>query len=76
MHNFLKAKLNIETSEMSKANIEMLLLSNNVNENLVQDFLNLTENCEIARYAPSSAETIQVDYDKAVLIISNLEKTL
>ena len=76
MHNFLKAKLNIETSEMSKANIEMLLLNNNVNENLVQEFLLLTENCEIARYAPSTSETIQSDYEKAITIISSLEKTL
>ncbi len=74
MHNFLKAKLNIETSEMSKINIETLLLSNNANEISVSEFINLTENCEIARYAPSTNATIQQDYDKAVLIIADLEK--
>ncbi|MBC7643387.1 MAG: protein BatD [Flavobacterium sp.] len=76
MHNFLKAKLNIETSEMSKVNIESLLLSNNADENLVSEFINLTENCEIARYAPSTNATIQQDYEKAVLIIADLEKQL
>ena len=76
MHNFLKAKLNIETSEMSKVNIESLLLSNNADENLVTEFINLTENCEIARYAPSTNATIQQDYEKAVLIIADLEKQL
>lgn len=76
MHNFLKAKLKIETSEMSKLNIESLLLSNNANKNSVLDFINLTESCEIARYAPSTNATIQQDYKKAVLIIADLEKQI
>jgi hypothetical protein len=76
MHNFLKAKLHIETSEMSKDNIKELLLTRNANPVAVDDFIALTENCEIARYAPSSSATIQKDYDKAVSIISDLEKQI
>ena len=76
MHNFLKAKLHIETSEMSKDNIRELLLSKKANPEAVNDFIALTENCEIARYAPSSSATIQHDFDKAVLIISELEKQI
>ncbi|PIF31779.1 oxygen tolerance protein BatD [Flavobacterium sp. 9] len=76
MHNFLKAKLHIETSEMSKDNIRELLLSRNSNPETVQNFINLTENCEFARYAPASSASIQQDYDKAVLIISELEKQI
>jgi hypothetical protein len=76
MHNFLKAKLHIETSEMSKDNIQELLLSRKANPEVVNDFIVLTENCEIARYAPSSSATIQHDFDKAVAIISELEKQI
>jgi hypothetical protein len=76
MHNFLKAKLNIETSEMSKDNIKVLLESRNANLETVKDFINLTENCELARYAPSTSAAIQQDYDKAVAIISDLEKQI
>ena len=76
MHNFLKAKLHIETSEMSKDNIQEVLLSRNANPDAVNDFIALTENCEIARYAPASSITIQHDFDKAVAIISNLEKQI
>jgi hypothetical protein len=76
MHNFLKAKLHIETSEMSKDNIRELLLSRNANAETVQSFINLTENCEFARYAPASSASIQQDYEKAVLIISELEKQI
>ena len=76
MHNFLKAKLHIETSEMSKDNIQELLLSRNGKPEAVNDFIALTENCEVARYAPSSSVTIQQDFDKAVFIISELEKQI
>ena len=76
MHNFLKAKLHIETSEMSKDNIQELLLSRNAKPEAVNDFIALTENCEVARYAPSSSGTIQQDFDKAVFIISELEKQI
>ena len=76
MHNFLKAKLHIETSEMSKSNIQQLLLSRNASPETVTDFINLTENCEIARFAQSSSAAIQQDFDKAVLIISDLEKQI
>ena len=76
MHNFLKAKLHIETSEMSKDNVQQLLLSRNANQEVVNDFIALTENCEVARYAPSSSVAIQQDFDKAVLIISDLEKQI
>lgn len=76
MHNFLKAKLHIETSEMSKDKIKEILTSKNVSLETVQSFIDLTENCELARYAPSSSVAIQQDYDKAVTILSELEKQI
>jgi len=76
MHNFLKAKLHIETSDMSKSNIQQLLASRSVNAQTIIDFINLTENCELARFAQSSSTAIQQDFDKAVEIISDLEKQI
>ncbi len=76
MHNFLKAKLNIETSDMSKDKIREILLSRNANAEAVNNFINLTENCEFARYAPSTSVAIQQDFDKAVDIIMELEKQI
>lgn len=76
MHNFLKAKLNIETFDMSKEKITEILLSRNANNETVNEFINLTENCEIARFAPATSVTIQQDFDKAVEIISSLEKQI
>ncbi len=76
LHNFLKAKLKIETSEMSKEKIRTILTEKRGQTATVDLFLNLTENCEFARYAPSSTVAMQQDYDKAVLVISELEKQI
>ena len=76
MHNFLKAKLHIETSEMSKEKISELLQSRSAQLDTISEFITLTENCEFARYAPSSETAIQQDFDKAVAIISALEKQI
>ena len=76
LHNFLKAKLHIETSEMSKDKIQVILLERKANEQTVSEFIKLVENCEFARYAPSSSSAIQSDFDKAVGLISELEKQI
>lgn len=76
LHNFLKAKLHIETSEMSKDKIREFLLAKNASQETVNQFIALTENCEFARYAPSTSTSIQKDYDLAVTIISELEKQI
>lgn len=76
MHNFLKAKLHIETSEMSKDTIREMLLAKQADADTVNQFIALTESCEFARYAPSTSTTIQNDYNLAVTIISELEKQI
>lgn len=76
LHNFLKAKLHLETSEMSKENIQELLLTKNANETTVSQFIKLVDDCEFARYTPSSDVAMQSDYERAVSLISELEKQL
>ncbi|NHM06062.1 protein BatD [Flavobacterium sp. CYK-4] len=76
LHNFLKAKLHMETSEMSKDKIQDVLLAKNAQPETVKSLIRLVENCEMARYAPASSVAIQQDYEKAVALISDLEKQL
>lgn len=76
MHNFLKARLHIETSEMSKEKIRELLASKGAESGIVNDFIALTESCEMARYAPASNAEIHHDYEKAITIISTLDKQI
>ncbi len=74
LHNYLKAKLHIQTSEMSKERIKELLESRGVDATTVTDFIELLKSCEFARYTPASNVAMQQDYDKAVRVISEIDK--
>ncbi len=76
LHNYLKAKLKIETSEFSKDKISELLLKKGIEESTVKEFLGLLQNCEAARYSPFSKVEMQRDYDKASEVISLMDKQL
>ena len=74
LHNYLKAKLHIETSEFTKEKIKELLTSKNVEDVVTQDFITLLKSCEQARYAPSSNVIMQQDYEKAATVIAAIDK--
>jgi len=76
LHNYLKAKLTIETSEFSKERISGLLLERQVKDDVVEQFVGLLKSCELARYAPASNVIIQQDYDRAVSVISSIDKQI
>jgi hypothetical protein len=74
LHNYLKAKLHIETSDLSKDKINQLLLDRQVESTVIKDFIGIIENCELARYTPIDQVTMQEDYDKAAKTISLIDK--
>ncbi|WP_027137943.1 BatD family protein [Gaetbulibacter saemankumensis] len=74
LHNYLKAKLFIETSEFSKERISDLLSEKDVEASVIKDFLGILESCELARYSPIDNVTMQEDYDKAAKTISLIDK--
>nr|WP_073178903.1 BatD family protein [Allomuricauda flava] len=76
LHNYLKAKLKIETSEFSKEKITTILSEKNVDVSDVEGFISLLKNCEMARYSPFSDVQMQHDYEKASEVISKLDKQL
>lgn len=76
LHNYLKAKLNIETSDLSKDKIRVLLLNKQVENTVVTDFESILENCELARYTPIATVTMQQDYDKAANTINLIDKQI
>lgn len=76
LHNYLKAKLSIETTELSKAKIESLLLKKKVEKQIALDFVAVIENCELARYAPGSSVNIQADFKKASKLIASIDRQL
>ncbi len=76
LHNYLRAKLRIETSEFSKEKISQLLTERSVNSETVYEFITLLESCEFARYTPASNVTINKDYEKSVQAISQIDKQI
>lgn len=76
LHNYLKAKLKIETSEFSKDKIATLLIERKVDIATKDGFIALLQNCEMARYSPFSQVQMQQDYDKASEVISQMDKQL
>ena len=74
LHNYLKAKISIETSEFSKAKIESLLAKHQVAEAVISDFIKLLEHCELTRYTPTSEGAMQSDYQLAIQVISKIDK--
>lgn len=76
LHNYLKAKLKIETSEFSKDKITELLGKKEIETSTNQSFIALLENCEAARYSPFSDVQMQADYEKASEVISLMDKQL
>ncbi|GIM55393.1 hypothetical protein CAPN005_20400 [Capnocytophaga cynodegmi] len=76
LHNYLKAKLKIETSEMSKEKISELLSLRNVNPQTISEFLGLLKNCEMARYSPIDRVSMENDYHKSVQTLSELDKQI
>ena len=74
LHNYLKAKLHIETSDLSKDKINNLLKEKQVDEEVIKGFVVILESCELARYTPIDIVTMQEDYEKAAKTISLIDK--
>ena len=76
LHNYLKAKLKIETSEFSKEKIISLLGQKNVDDSTTSQFIDLLKSCEMARYSPITKVQMNEDYQKASDVISKMDKQL
>ena len=76
LHNFLKSKFLIETSEFNKDKITRLLTEKNIKKETIELFINLIENCEFARFTPASDVAVNNDYKNAVKVISEIDKQI
>ncbi|AMC11405.1 BatD protein [Lutibacter profundi] len=76
LHNFLKAKLYLETSEISKEKIIDLLQTKKVDESSINEFMDVLNNCDFARYTPTTNVLMKQDFEKAKKVITNIDKQL
>jgi hypothetical protein len=76
LHNFLKAKLNIETSDISKEKITSLLEDRNIDATTIKDFIDVLNDCDFARYTPTTNVMMQQEFEKAKTVIIKIDKQL
>lgn len=73
LHQYLGMKLNIPVAELNKDFIIEKLQASQVNEDLIKSFIQILEECEMARYAPSAAMNPETILAKAETSIQQLE---
>lgn len=76
LHNYLKAKLHVETSEISIEKIAEILHNKQVDEATIREFSKVLENCDYARYTPSTDVMMNQEYENAKTAISKIDKQL
>ena len=76
LHNYLKAKLKIETTELSKSKIKNLLHQNSVDKKIALEYVEVIESCERARYSPESLENMKDDFKNASSLIGKIDRQI
>jgi len=74
---YLVDKLSIPVSEMSKEKSRAGLEKYNIEEDIITEYLELADICEMARYAPDSAEEqVGEVYSRSIKVIGKTEQNL
>ncbi len=76
LHNFLKSKLNIETSDISKEKITIILQDRKVDVTTINEFINVLNDCDFARYTPTTNMMMQKEFEKAKMVITKIDKQI
>ena len=76
LHNYLKAKLNVETADISKDRITNLLNNRKVEESTINQFIDVLKASDFARYTPVTDTEMKQEYEKAKQVIVELDKQL
>ena len=76
LHNFLKAKLHIETSDISKEKISDILQNKGVEVETITEFMAVLNDCDFARYTPTTNVMMKQEFEKAKEVITKIDKYL
>ena len=76
LHNYLKAKLHVETSDISKDKIKEILQQRKVDMPIIDDFIKVFDDCEYARYTPTTNVMMEQEYNKAREVLTKIDKQL
>lgn len=74
---YISDKLNITRSQLSMETVKEMMESKNVPEDIINQFIELLNSCEYARFAPGDPEKKMEElYEKGVEVITKAEKNL
>ena len=74
---YISDKLNISRSQLSMESVKEIMLSKEVPEDIVNEFIDLLNNCEFARFAPGDpSKKMDELYQKGIELITKAEKLL
>jgi hypothetical protein len=76
LHNYLKAKLGIETAEISKERITELLEDKKIETPTIYQFIEVLKSSDFARYTPFTATQMKEEFERAKEVIIQLDKQL
>jgi len=76
LYNFLKAKLKINTSDITKQSVSEKLLKSGVSVENKDRFIEMLSKCEHARYAMSESSHLDEDYKNSAKIITLIDKDI
>ncbi|SDX60993.1 Oxygen tolerance [Lutibacter oricola] len=76
LHNFLKAKLLVETSDISKEKISEILRDKGVETTTIKEFIDVLNDCDFARYTPTTNVMMEQEFEKAKEVITKIDKHL
>ena len=77
MWGYISDKLNISRSQLSMDTVREMMSGKNVPEDIVNQFIDLLNSCEFARFAPGDPDKKMEDlYQKGIEVITKAEKNL
>ena len=76
LHNYLKAKLGVETADISKEKITQILEKRKVSETTIKQFIDVLKASDFARYSPATDTEMKQEFERAKETIVQLDKQL
>ena len=77
LYGYIVDKLNLHQENLNKDNVQQELLSKDVPQDIIDQFISTLNDCEFARYAPGDSDANMGHiYEKAISIISKIEENI
>jgi len=76
LHNYLKAKLGIETADISKERITEILENKKIETTTILQFIEVLKHSDMARYSQITNTEMEAEFENAKQVIVQLDKQL